>query len=424
MKGGRLRFDMRAMTGRGRSTAVRRTIIAGSWCVAAAIVVSAQVVWQDVVRNLRHPDPTVRLASVEQLGNANYTAAAEAVAQVIADSNDYVQDAAIEAELAFFLIDRYGGTRIRGLRTSKSRAQEAFEAGPLVRGANPIPPLLVDRLIAAMRDDHERVRFDAVHALGALAEAPLPPAQLTALAAELDHYDPIIRAATCRVLARLRATAAGPAIVATLTDSSPVVRQFAVEALGRVRAEDAVPHLLSLYLRERTEPAAQALLALARIAPASALEHFRKRLADRNAPMRRAAVEGLGRLQDRESLAALQQILKTDRSNAVRLAAHFALQQLGEVHSHSLAGAMALRDLGGDARDYLLEIGRPAIPGVQSALKVATDAQHRADLIQLVGFIGGADDVALVRPFLKDRNERVVRAADNTIVRLTRPKLQ
>jgi HEAT repeat protein len=229
----------------------------------------------------------------------------------------------------------------------------------------------------------------------------------------------VIRAVTCRVLGRLRVEPAADKLIASLTDSSPLVRQFAIEALGRIRAEAAVPHLTSIVIRERAEFAPDALLALARIAPASALDHFRKRLTDRNVTMRRAAVEGLGRLQHHESMATLQQILKTDRSNQVRLAAHFALHLLGDVQTHMLASAMVMNDLGDDARDYLLELGRPAIPGVESALKVARDPQHRADLIQLIGFVGTGEDAEIVRPFLKDRHERVVRAADNTILRLT-----
>lgn len=385
----------------------RSPLVVAALALASTVATpSAQVVWQDVIRNLRHPDPAVRLASIQQLSRATYVASADAVAQLIADPDDRVQQAAIDAELSFFLIDRFEDT------------QAAFEAGPLVRGALAAPPVLVDRLIAAMRDENVRIRFDAVHALGAIAEAPLSPAQIEALSDQLEHYDPIMRAATCRVFARLRVAEVAPQLIVALGDSSAIVREFAIDALGRVRAEAAVPHLLSIVIRDRDPLAGPALLALARIAPASALEHFRKRLTDKQPLMRRAAAEGLGRLHDQASLAALKQMAAKDKSSSVRLAAQFALQALGEVQTHNLAAAMVLRDIGGDARDYLLEIGRPAVPGVESALKVARDARHRADLVQLVGFIGGRENVVLVRPFLQDRNKRVVYVADNTIVRL------
>jgi HEAT repeat protein len=271
-----------------------------------------------------------------------------------------------------------------------------------------------------MRDEHERIRFDAVHALGAIAEVGLEADAVAAIAAELDHYDPIMRAATCRVLVRVNARGAADKIIGALGDSSPIVRQYAVEALGRLRAEQAVPHLLAIAIRPRDPLGPQAMLALARIAPASLLDDFRKRLTDRNVTMRRAAVEGLGRLKDAESKAAIEQIFKVDRSNEVRLAAHFALNALGDVQTHTLAAAMVLRDIGPIARDYLFEIGRDAIPGIESALKVAKDTRHRADLVQLVGFLGTSENVGMVKPFLNDRQERVVRAADNTILRLNK----
>jgi HEAT repeat protein len=388
----------------------RRSLLAVAALALGGVVAtpSAQVVWQDVIRNLRNPDPAVRLASVQQLGRATYVAAADAVAQLIGDPDDRVQQAAIETEMLFFLIDRFEDTKA------------AFDAGPLARAALPAPPVVVDRLIAAMRDENGRIRFDAVHALGAIAEAPISGSQVEALADQLEHYDPIIRVATCRVFGRLRVAEVAPELIVALGDSSPMVREFALEALGRVRAEAAVPHLLSMLMRERDRDslAPQALLAMARIAPASGLDHFRKRLADKNALMRRAAVEGIGRLKDRDSIDAVKQILAKDKSNEVRLAAHFALNSLGEVQTHYLAAAMVLRDVGFVARDYLLEIGRPAVPGIESALKVAKDARHRADLVQLVGFIGGREDVAIVRPFLQDRNKRVAYVTDNTIIRL------
>jgi len=392
-----------------KSRSLLAVIIGAAIALAGAVATpSAQVVWQDVIRNLRHPDRAVRLAAVQQLGRATYVAAADAVAQLIVDPDDRVQQAAIEAEMLFFLIDEFEDT------------QAAFNAGPLVRGALPAPPVVVDRLIAAMRDENERIRFDAVHALGAIAEAPISASQVEALSDQFEHYDPIVRAMTCRVFGRLRVAEVAPELIVALGDSSPIVREFALEALGRVRAETAVPHLLSMLIRERERDslAPQALLAMARIAPASGLDHFRKRLADKNALMRRAAVEGIGRLKDRDSIDAVKQILAKDKSNEVRLAAHFALNALGEVQTHHLAAAMVLRDVGFVARDYLLEIGRPAVPGIESALKVAKDARHRADLVQLVGFIGGREDVSIVRPFLQDKNKRVAYVTDNTIVRL------
>src|SRR5689334_1334092 len=208
--------------------AVLLLILGGASLARPTASVSAQAQWQDVIRNLRNPSIVTRLDAVRRLGAAGYTAAIEPVAPLIADSDDMVQAAALEAELTFFLTEPVGGTRVLGMGSSKSRAQEAFDAGPLIRTATPAPAALIDALIKAMRDENPRVRFDAVHALGFIAEAPLPSEQVRALAAELDHYDPIVRAATARVLGRLRSREAGALLVNALADSNSTVRHYAV----------------------------------------------------------------------------------------------------------------------------------------------------------------------------------------------------
>jgi HEAT repeat protein len=397
-----------------------RLTLVGVTVATAGVLLSAQANWQDVVRNLRNPDPQIRLKSTQQLGGSGYVEAAEPVAPLLQDPDDRVQAAAIEAELGFFLIDRIGGVRIMGFGGSKSTAQEAFEAGALVRAAPPAPAAVIDRLITAMRDENPRIRFDAVHALGAIAEAPLPPAQAKALADELDHYDPIIRAATARVLGRLRAAEGTDRLIATLADSNAVVRQFAVEALGMIRDNKAAAPLLDLVSRGRAPAASQALLALARLGHTESRDEFRRRLTDRDPAMRRAAAEGLGRLQDRESLDALRGIEASDRAEEVRLAAAFAVDRLGDSQAHVLAAHMILKDVAVQSCAYLLEIGRPALSGVRATLDVAKDHRHRADLVHLIGFIGTRDEIGWVETFLSDRDERVRRAAADAIARLKR----
>ena len=136
--------------------------------------------------------------------------------------------------------------------------------------------------------------------------------------------------------------------------------------------------------------------------------------------MRRAAAEGLARGGDHESLNTLKTMMKADASESARLAATFAVDLLGEPQSHVIAGALASADTGAQAAEYLLEIGVPAVSGVQSALGVATDPRYRADLLHVLGFVGRRETVSIVDPFLKDKDELVSRAAANAIARITR----
>lgn len=398
------------------------TLAAASAALTLGVRAAPRQDWQDVVRNLRHPDARLRLEAVNKLGNAGYTAAAADVAPLINDADPRVRFAAIDAELTFFLVEPIGERHILSFTgASRSRAQEAFDAGPLVRVAAAAPPLVVDSLLAALRDENARIRFDALHAVGVIAEPPLSAAQATALAGGLDHFDPVMRAATARVLGRLRVTGAGSALISALNDSNPLVRRYATEALGLLKDEQAVTSLLARFdYYKNGDMAAETLRALARIGHPSARDQFRSRLTDANPAIRAAAVEGIGRLADRDSLGQVHSMVDRDPASVVRVAAAFAVCRLGEPRVALLAQALGSRDTAAPARDYLLELGGAATAGVQSVLGTASDARLRADLLHVLGFIGGVEAVPAIEPYLKDRDERVSRAATNAITRIRR----
>ena len=205
----------------------------------------------DVVRNLRHPKAETRLDALARLNDAAYVAAVEAVAPLVTDPDDRVQAAAIDTEVTFFVLDRIKPLKVMSFGGSKSRAQSAFDAGLLLRGAGAAPPVLLERLIVAMRDENPRVRFDAVHALGFIAERPLPPATIAALVAEMDHYDPVMRAATSRVLGRLRVREGADKLVQATVDSSTLVRQYAIEALGLIGEPRVAPQLRQILTQPK-----------------------------------------------------------------------------------------------------------------------------------------------------------------------------
>lgn len=376
--------------------------------------------WQDVVRNLRNPNPESRLSAVARIGEAAYLPAAEPLAALIIDPDDRVQVAAIEAEISLFQSDRIGAARVLGLGGSRSKAQEAFEAGPLFRSALAAPPAVLERLVTAMRDENPRVRFDAVHALGFIAEAPLSGPAVRLLAAELDHYDPIMRAATARVLARLRVREAADQLVVATTDSNATVRLFATEALGILRDTRSAVELRSQLSRTRGAQFEATFLALARIGDRDDVEFFRARATDRNEVLRRAAFEGMARAGDKESIEQFTRALAGDRSDSVRTAAAFGLTLFGRSETHVIASHLVLPDIADQARDYLFEIGRPSIPALQATLKVVKDGRDRAALIQVIGYVGSSEDAAIVELLAGDKDERVRRAAAAALQRLRR----
>lgn len=383
--------------------------------------VSAQEAqFQDVVRMLRHPDARERLKSVEMLRDAGYLEAAEPVAPLIADPDDDVQLAAIETELSLFMLSDGSRRRLGGFMTSrpKSPGLAAFEAGPSVVKPIAVPPAIVDNLLLAVDDASERVRFEAIHALGALAKAPLTTPQIRRLTAALDHYDPIVRAASARVIARLQVREAEDALITAIGDSNQAVRQFAMYALGEIKSAKAIPalkHQIENY-RSNTQ-ATWALLALAKIADPSTADLFRQYLAAKDPGFRAASAEGLGRVNAADYLPQIEQRLQNERGPAVQLAYFFALQKLGRNYLEHIVAALADDDGAPQAMEYLIELG----PSIQKELVpylASRDDNVRGRVAQVLGLIGTADVLPALESARLDRNEAVARAIAAAVDRI------
>ena len=395
-----------------------RRLLAIAAPVLVVVSLTAQD-WQAMITQLRDANAGKRIAALRALNAANYAPAAQYAAPLVTDPDDAVQFAAIDAEITFFTNEPVDPG------TSGSRALEAFNAGLLVRSAAREPDILIDHLITATADRSPRVRFDAIHALGVIAEpgaAAATSVEATQrVMAGLQHADPVMRAATARVLGRLRAVAAGDALIAVLNDKSDLVQQFAAESLGFLRHDRAVQSLTDrVTYFVKGDRANQALLALARIGHLSSRNLFRAHLADPDAAGRRAAVEGLGRTGDRASLEQIRALAKNDPANEVRLAGLFALNALGEPQAAGMALVMGPSGLGLQARDYLLEIGSAAAPAVAAAMTTASDPRARAELTHLIGFIGSAQDAAALEVMTRDADPRAARAAADALARLRR----
>ena len=183
-----------------------------------------QAGFEDVIRNLRNPDPKARLSAVRMLRESQHTAAAIPVAAVVNDPIDEIQLEAIAAELSFFLVQDMPLRKRVGLVVevrSKGQAVQAFEQGPLAAWPRPVPPEVVDALLKAVDDENPRVRIEAIYALGAVARPPLTDGASERLIKALDHYDPAIRAAAARVAGRLDVKRAGDTLINAINDSSP-----------------------------------------------------------------------------------------------------------------------------------------------------------------------------------------------------------
>jgi HEAT repeat protein len=391
--------------------------------LALAIGAAAQQLrFDDVVRNLRNPDPSARMEALTLLREAKHLEAIEPIAPLVIDPVDGIQLAAIETELSFFLVDEISGRKrvafIIEVRNS-GRAETAFAAGPLAVWPRAVPAPLLTNLLTAVDDESQKVRVEALYTFGAIAQPPVADAHAARLIKALDHYDPAIRTAAARVIGRLKVTQAGEALIKAVNDSQPPVRFAAMRALGEIGEASAVQALTQqLEHYRKGEGAWSALDGLARIGHASSVPLFTARLADRDPFLRRAAAEGLARAGDRSTVAALENGVSTDSSPMVRAAMAFALQKLGGNYVARLANALDSDKMAPQIAAYFLELGSPVAPQLMPHLKDPGES-IRGNAALILGAIGGKAERDALQPLLQDRSSEVRQAAERAIERIT-----
>jgi HEAT repeat protein len=393
--------------------------------VAVAAVAQQPARFEDVVRNLRNPDPKVRISAVRLLRETGYSEAIAPLAAVVNDQVNDIQLEAIDAELSFYLVEPVPTKKrvalVVEVRTD-GRAPAAFELGPLAVWPKAVPAELVDALLQAVDDEHKKVRIEAIYTLGVIGSAnqlKLSDAAVARLLKALDHYDPAVRAGAARVIGRLKVESAGDALLKAVNDSNAEVRYASMRALGEIRDERAIQALteqLSYY--GRGEGAWSALDALARIAHPSSVPLFKTRLTDKDPYLRRAAVEGLARTGDVASVEPFVMDVNQDDSEMVRAAMSFALYKKG--HVSFLARLIDFADadsLGPQLQEYFADLGPSAVPTVVTRLH-DTDADVRRNLLAILGTVGDQSTVAALTPFKDDRDREVATAATYAIERI------
>jgi len=399
---------------------MRRTVILVPLLVwlTGGVAHAGQERFEDVVRNLRNPEPRARVAAIRLLREAKHPEAIVPLAPLVNDPVDAIQLEAIAAELSFFLVQDIPERRrvaILEIR-NRSTAVAAFELGPLGAWPRPVPHELISELLEAVDDENGRVRVEAIYAVGTIARPPLPAGTEQQIVKALDHYDATIRAAAARVAGRLRLAGTFDALMKAVTDSNAAVRYAAMRSLGMIGDERAVVTLTEqLKFYSKGEGAWSALDGLARLAHPSSVPLFTARLTDRDPYQRRAAAEGLGRAGDKSALAALQTGATNDSSPMVRAAMGYALQKLGEHHIPRLVEFLDDRETGVQVQEYLLDLG----PTVESALIPSLqerDPDIRAAVADVLGAVGGDEAVAALRGLNGDRE--IAEAAARAVERI------
>jgi HEAT repeat protein len=136
-----------------------------------------------------------------------------------------------------------------------------------------------------------------------------------------------------------------------------------------------------------------------------------------SAAMKRAAVEGLARMNDAAVLAAVDESLSRDRNESVRLARAFAAARLGSGGLDEIVNALTRTALRDQALGYLIELapGRAAALGRHAQ---NPDAAIRRDIADALGVSGDQAARPIVDRMVRDSDPRVAQAATRAAARL------
>ena len=390
--------------------------------VCPPAVSAQQIAFEDVVRNLRNPDPELRISAVRLLRESRYPEAIAPMAALVNDPINDIQLEVISAQLGFFLVEDIPMKRkvafIVEVR-SGGRAPKAFDMGPLAAWPKPAPPELVKSLLNAVDDENATVRLEAIYTLGVVGGQGIDEDAEQQLIRALDHYDPAIRTGAARVIGRLRVRSAGEALFKAINDSSPNVRYASMRALGEIGEGSALQALTDQFnFYGKGEGAWSALDALARISHPASVELFKAQITSKDPYLRRAAAEGLGRAGYASASETLQNIATTDQSKMVRAAAAFALRKLGQrTYLDRLIDFTDDDQTIDQVRSYLLEIGPSAISDLSPRLQEPS-VNTRRTIVEVLGAVGNTSTIASLSPLLTDREKEVVQAATVSIQRI------
>jgi HEAT repeat protein len=400
----------------------------------------------EVAAGLRAPDPRTRLRAIQILSDAGYPEAAAPLAVALSDPDDRVKLAAIDAERTLFrfkpAVRRKKVGFVIELRSAEGGGED-FSAGRLAVLPHRVPAEVLSGLAGAFRAANPRVRLEALYVFGGLAPLGGDAAGAAVrsgvswMMETLRRGNKTEQTAAAVAMGRTLESCgvdmtgaadpsgslcaqAGNALVETVNSPEPGARRGAMVALGHLRYSNAVQALadqLSYY--QRGPDAAAALAGLAGIGDGTSVELFKRALSGADASMRRMAVEGLGRSGGSADLPDLQELTRTERSNEVLLALHYASLKLGApIALNDLVGSLSDSKLRPLAIDYLLDLSQSKAVALSEFLRTP-DTDTRMLVADILGFSRDPAMIPALGAAGADPDPDVARAARRAIDRIT-----
>lgn len=366
-------------------------------CGFSGTAAAQQYTFEQVASGLKHQDTGTRLRAIQILKDADYGEAAVPIAAALADIDDRVQLAAIDAERSLFTTRVVPRRKRIGfvVEVRTVAGGDAAAAGQLALKARTVPPELLSGLAVALRDNHPRVRAEAIHLAALLA--PL------ACARESEPCSQI-----------------GNALIDNINLREAALRRAAMQALGQLRYSNAVQALSDqLSYHQKGPDALAALEGLAGIGHPTSVSIFDDLLASSNADVRRFAVIGLARAGHRDALGKLQDMGQTERSDGVLLAMHYANVKLGDIDAslEQLVTGLDNASQRSAVLGYLLDLSSSNALAIAESLTDPSPDVRRL-IADILGFSRNRAVIPSLEAATKDTDPDVAAAAQQAIERL------
>jgi len=372
-------------------------------------------------------DLSVRLEAVKALDEIGGPKTVDALVRATRDNDPEIQiratDGLVNAYLPGYLKNGISGTISRAGNSIKAKFTDTND-----QVIDPFIEVRADVISALGRlatgGASLESRANACRALGILRGRDAIPQIAEALHSKDDQvmYEGLI------ALQKIRDPSAGPRITFLLRDLNPRIQITAIETAGLLRATEAAPGL-----RDALEHASDAKVRRAAVSALGMLgdsaDHalFLRYLSDKDAALRAAGAEGLGRIKNPADRPVVEKAFMNEHSMNPRLSMAFALVLLGNRDMSEFAPLRYLvntlnnRSYRGVASAFLVELARD--PAVRQAIYPALTGATKDEKIQLGAVLarsGEQDSVPYLETLQRDpdpdvamesiRNLRTLRA--------------
>lgn len=373
---------------------------------------------------LKDPVADVRAEAVGAIINIGSQHSLEPLIEATRDPMPEIQSMAVDGLVNFYYLGY--------VKTGWKAAVKSFGRNLKNRFSKP-EPIVIDAHVSVMPEVIDALgrvvvggtsmdsRANAARAVGILRGRGALPQLMEALRSK----NSTLILESVRAIEKIGDTSVGPSMTFLLRDLDKDVQLAVVRAMGQLRVEEAIPELESIVkTSNKKDVRRQALIALAKMPKPEQKQFYMTYLVDKDAQLRAAAAEGIGRLGDPADLKTIVDAFAQEKKESPRLSMAFAAVHLGDSSFLTyLYDGLNSTFYRGEARPFLVELARKpeVLSELYTPLMTGTKDQKK-ELAYVVSVSGNHESISHLEKLTHDPDPQVaqeaIRALKNLQARL------